>query len=192
MNEILVVEKPETVSWKEISAVLRQAHARNDQQGIVSRYPHLPPDQLQQQVEGHGGKLFVALDAGRVVGTGAVIRVEKELWCHHGSYAYCFLDAVLPDYAGKGIFRRIEACQQQQARAWGEKYLLLDTDERNRNMLRICWRMGYRPIEYRMRDDHNSVVFVKSLGPKMPSRLYCLQLFLRIRWKRRKKARAGS
>ena len=71
MDGILITERPTGISWQQISDLLKEAHAENDRQGIVSRYPHLPPDQLQQQVEGHGGKLFVAQHNPCGLGAGA-------------------------------------------------------------------------------------------------------------------------
>ena len=38
MDGILITERPTGISWQQISDLLKEAHAENDRQGIVSRY----------------------------------------------------------------------------------------------------------------------------------------------------------
>ena len=96
MDGITVMRRPESVSWEAVSRVLKEAHRENVRRGIRMTYPQLPPEQLYEKTEGRGGVLFVALDGERLVGTAAVVRIDKAIWCGDGGYAYCVLDAVLP------------------------------------------------------------------------------------------------
>lgn len=188
MKGLIIAKRPETVSWEAISAVLRHAHADNVRRGIRMTYPQLPPDQLQAKTEGRGGTMLVALTDDRVIGTAAVVRLDKKIWCGNGPYAYCFLDAVLPEYAGKGVFRQLEAAQIQWARDAGITCMLLDTNERNVRMLKRCRKNGYRAVDYRVHDGYNSVMLVRWLDGCPYSRLRCRLSFLRIKWARKRQA----
>ena len=89
-EEIVVVERPESVSWEQISVVLKRAHEENVKNGIILPYPHLPPEEIRKKIEDQDGVLYVALDGEKVVATGAVKIIHKSLWCGSGNYAYCF------------------------------------------------------------------------------------------------------
>lgn len=184
MDGITVMRRPESVSWEAVSRVLKEAHRENVRRGIRMTYPQLPPEQLYEKTEGRGGVLFVALDGERLVGTAAVVSIDKAIWCGDGGYAYCFLDAVLPAYAGKGVFRRLADAQQQWAREAGLDRLLLDTNERNRHMLRLCRKSGWRSVDYRIHNGYSSVMLVKWLGGCPYSRLHCQYKFQWMKWGR--------
>ncbi|MBR3030254.1 MAG: GNAT family N-acetyltransferase [Bacteroidales bacterium] len=178
-KEITVIERPESVSWEEISSVLKQAHADNVKKGIVLPYPALPPLDIYAKTEGRGGKMVVALYKGKVVGTGAVAVINKKLWCGQGKYLYSFLDAVLPEYKGQGIYSQIEKWQVQYAKSVGLNRLLLDTHECNKDMIAIARKKGYRKVGYKIREGHNSVIMVKWLDGCPYSRLKCRLMFAR-------------
>ena len=185
-KEIAVIERPDNVSWEDISRTLRRAHEDNVKKGIVLPYPHLPPEEIEAKTEGRGGKMFVALDEGKVVATGAVAIIEKDLWCGNGKYAYCFLASVLPEYAGQGLYRKIVAAQEDYAKANGVFRMMFDTDERNTRMLEISIKNGYRRVTYRVKEGRNSVLLVKWLNGCPYSKLQCYWKFIRIRRNRRK------
>lgn len=183
-TEIVVTERPASVSWEEISRLLKTAHAENVRQGIVMRYPQLPPEQLYEKTEGRGGTLFVALDGDRLVGTGAVVRVDRKIWCGDGAYAYCSFGAVLPEFRGKSIYPRLIAARENWARESGISRMLMDTNERNRTMLSLCRKNDWREVDYRIYDGHGSVMLVKWLGGCPYSRLHCQYKFQWMKWGR--------
>ena len=178
-KEIVVLERTGNVSWEEISSVLKQAHAENVKNGIVLPYPALPPEELYAKTEGRGGKMIVALCEGKVVGTGAVAIIEKEFWCGKGKYAYCFLDAVLPEFMGQGIYAKIVEWQENYAKSVGVDRMLFDTHELNKRMIKISERHGYRKIQYRVKEGRNSVVLVKWLNGCPYSRFKCAWVYSR-------------
>lgn len=178
---ITVTERPQNISWAEISSVLIKAHEDNVKKGIVLPYPHLPPEKLKAKTEDRGGKMFVALYKGKVIATGAVAIIDKNLWCGKGMYAYCFLDAVLPEFAGQGIYRKIADAQEEFARNNLVYRMMIDTDERNSRMLVVSKKNGYRKIQYRVREGRNSIVLVKWLKGCPYSRLKCAWKFYQIK-----------
>lgn len=187
---IVILERPVNVTWEEISSVLKQAHAENVKNGIVLPYPALPPEELYAKTEGRGGKMLVALCDGKVVGTGAVSIIDKEFWCGNGKYAYCFLDAVLPEFMGQGIYAKIVEWQENYAKSVGVERMLFDTHELNKRMIKISEKHGYRKIHYRVKEGRNSVILVKWLNGCPYSRLKCAWTYSKI--KRDKKKRASN
>ncbi len=183
-KEIVIVERPAYVSWEKISAVLKEAHAENVKNGIVLPYPFLPPEDLYAKTEGRGGKMIIAMYNEEIVGTGAVAIIEKNLWCGKGKYAYCFLAAILPNYAGMGIYKKIEEEQEKYAKLCDVDRIMLDTDVRNNRMINISERNDYRKVEYRVREGHNSVVMVKWLNGCPYSRLKCAMKYNSIKIKK--------
>lgn len=190
-KEIRVLERPDSISWEEISSVLRQAHADNIKKGIILPYPSLPPEELYAKTEGRGGIMLVALCNGKVVGTGAVVIINKNIWCGSGLYAYCYLDSVLPEYAGQGIYRMIVNWQEDYAKKSGVNRMLFDTHELNRRMLSISQKHGYRKIDYKIRKDHNSILLVKWLNDAPISYIKCALKFAWIRYNKIKNNRVS-
>ena len=86
-----VIVKPDTITWDDISQVLRLAHQKNIEEGITMHNPFLPPDKIKEKIDKMGGVMFVALLEGKLVGTGAVAIREKKWWCSKGQIGYvCF------------------------------------------------------------------------------------------------------
>lgn len=182
---IEIIDGTDVVDWAEVSRVLRSAHSSNVAKGIVLPNPHLPPEQLREKVFGLRGRIFVAKVGDRIVGTGAIALVDKDLWCGKGEYAYSFLDSVLPEYAGLGIYRGIVEAQERYALGNGVKRIFLDTDERNLRIQDISKRNGYKIVDYWIRGDHNSVIMVKWFSGCPYSDAYTWIKYHGIRLKRR-------
>ena len=180
-KEIKIVERPSSVSWEEISAVLKEAHSENVNKGINLPYPALPPNEIYAKTEGRGGIMLVALDGEKVVGTSAVVIIDKDLWCGSGKYAYCCFASVLPEYRGTGIYRQFSEWREKYARKMGVDRLMYDTDEKNGRVLYVTKRNGFRPVEFRIRDGRNSIVLVKWLNKCPYSKLDCAIRFARIK-----------
>lgn len=162
-SSIIITEKPSSVSWEQISEVLVISHAHNREQGIILPFPHLPPCELQTKIEGHQGRMFVAMDGEKLVGTAALFFINKKLWCGKGKYAYCCLASILPDYAGLGIYRRLEEAEEEYVKSCGCNRMMFDSHEKNTRIFDVSRKNGYKFIEYRVRKDHRSILMVKWL-----------------------------
>ena len=75
---IQVIEKPDWVSWEEIHQVLWKAHEENRRKGMYMAFPALPGEEIRKKIEGHG-KMLVAMDGQKIVGTAAIIVKSLEL-----------------------------------------------------------------------------------------------------------------
>jgi hypothetical protein len=71
-----IVEKPEWVSWEDIHEVLVKAHAQNRANGINMKKPSLPGEKIAKEI-GEEGKMFVAMEDNKVVGTLALIKKRR-------------------------------------------------------------------------------------------------------------------
>lgn len=159
---VQVVEKPDWVSWDEIHDVIWKAHESNRQQGINMRFPALPGEEIKKRVEGNG-KMFVALDGNKVVGTAALRTKKASLWCGKGEYAYLCFASVLPEYSGRGIYKQLYEYIERESIKNGLSRVMFDTHEKNSRMAEINLKHGYKKVSYKRYDDHYNIIFVKWL-----------------------------
>ena len=177
-QDLLVIQKPDTVSWDDISQVLRRAHQKNVEAGVYMPYPFLPPNEIKEKIDKKGGVMFVALMEGKPVGTGAVIFIKKNIWCHQGTIAYFCFGSVLPEYTGKGIYKALAQARENYALSKGVDTIFFDTHERNKKIIDLNKKRGYMMVDYAIRSDHNSVYMVKWLKKCPYSHLHCHLRFL--------------
>ena len=143
-------------------------------------FAQLTPEEIRNKIEGRG-VMLVAMDSEHLVGTGAVLFLEKDMWCGKGKYAYSCFDAVVPEYVGKGVYRAIAKTQEQYALSNGVDRIFLDTHEKNRRMIKISMKSGYECIDYKLREDHNSIIMMKWLKEKPYSHSQCYKKYMNIK-----------
>lgn len=161
-TSIRIIEKPDWVSWEDIHKVLWDAHAENRKKGIVMSYPSLAGEEIKKKI-GDNGKMFVAIEGDKVVGTLALInRVEKR-WYNSGTCGYLCFGAVLPTYSGKGIYRSLYQLAETTAKQMGLPVLTRDTNEKNARMLKITKQEGYHYVACKAYKDHFNIVRAKWL-----------------------------
>lgn len=157
------IEKPDWVSWDEIHNAIWQAHAPNREKGIYMTLPSLSGEEIRTKI-GTDGKMFVALEDKKVVGTLALIRRTGKKWYHAENYGYLCFGAVLPQYNGKGIYRSLYQIAESYAKQMNLPVLARDTNERNARMLKITKQEGYYFVNYIACKDHFNIVRVKWLN----------------------------
>lgn len=189
-NQVNIIEKPDWVSWDDIHELLWRAHAVNREKGINMALPSLPGDKICEKIEGKG-KMFVALDGKKLVGTAAVITKESSIWCGHDNYGYCCFSAVLPEYAGKGIYKSFVHLQEQEAISMGIGKMMFDSHEQNSRVFEVNGRNGYKKVDFFVCKDHYNVVMVKWLkGCPYPD-FYCKLHFLVRKYYRKLRYKPG-
>ena len=122
-KSIQIIEKPDWVSWDEIHDVLWKAHAQNREKGINMSFPALPGEKIKEMIEGKG-KMLVAFCDGKVVGTAAIKVKHANLWCGTDNYAYCCFASVLPEYNGKGVYKRFNLEREKITQEIGLRKML--------------------------------------------------------------------
>lgn len=171
-SRIQIIEKPDWVSWDEIHNVLWEAHSDNRDKGVVMRYPSLTGDEIRQRIEGKG-KMLVAIDKEKVVGTAAIVRKAAKYWCGKGDYAYICFASVLPEYNGRGIYKALDLKREEIAHSMGLNRMLGDTHKNNTHRLVIAKKAGYRFVDYKLYGNHYNVVMVKWLDGCPYSSFWC-------------------
>lgn len=172
MKDIVIIERPESLSWEEIRSTLVEAHRNNIDRGLVVRSTTLSANQLQEQVG--DGKCYVALDGEVLVGMLAVRPKPCDLWFCHGTVAHFLLGAVLPQYQGMGIYSRLEEHCYAFAKEQGISIITLNTAANNVRMVKMLPKQGFcRAKLFHTSDtDHFSITWVKWLE-NAPSKALC-------------------
>lgn len=181
MGEIKVLEKPANVSWDDVRDAVFAAHAENRSKGIVMKLPGLPGDEIRAFIERGNGKLFVAMDGERVIGTSAV-RVKKvNDWFYNGDTAYLCFVSVLPEYSGKGVYRKLSDAKDEYIEELGFRTVMADTHEKNMRILGILEKQGYKRVGIKKYDDHfNVIMFNWTDGCPYGSFRLCLGYLLSV------------
>ena len=107
-NNIVIVERPDWVSWEDIKQCLVDAHAVNRVAGINMAHYQWPAERIKDSV-GENGTMLVALDGNKVVGTAAIVEKKGKSWYAPGRYAYLCFAGILPEYSGQGILLSFSA-----------------------------------------------------------------------------------
>lgn len=175
MDSVLqIVEKPDWVSWEEIHDVLWKAHENNREKGIIMAYPSLSGEEIKNKI-GDNGKMFLAIDGKKVVGTLALVEKTGKRWYNTGRYGYLCFGAVLPDCSGKGVYRSLYQLAESTAKQKGLSVLTRDTNENNARMLKITKQEGYHFVECKAYKDHFNIVRAKWLN-KCPYPVWFIKL----------------
>ncbi len=163
MSEVIVMERPDFISWEDIRQTLADAHKNNIKHGLVVRSTTLSGDQLRKQVA--DGKCFVALDGNKLVGVAAVRIKTYNKWFCQGKVAHFLLDSVLPDYQGAGIYSQLQKKRYEYIEEEGISIITTNTAANNERMVKMLPKHGFhRAIMFHASDtDHFSITWVKWL-----------------------------
>lgn len=181
-RELSVIVKPHNITWDDISQVLRHAHQKNIEEGIYMHNPFLPPDEIKEKIDKMGGVMFVALLKGRLVGTGAVAIREIKWWCAKGQIGYICFGSVLPEFAGKGVYKALVQARENYILSKGVDKVYFDTHENNKKIIDMSKKRGFSLVDYAIRSDHNSVLMIKWLNERPYSNLHCSLCFIRNKY----------
>ena len=182
MEEIRIMEKPDYVSWDEIHDVLWAAHKENRDAGMHMKYPNLPSDQLEGLL-GDRGHCFVALDGRKVVGTCSYRVFKRKRWyTGRQDVVSLILDALLPEYRGKGIYPKLYHYREEQLKELGFNLIDMDTAEKNEKIQQLFLKDGFRYVDYMVyQSPHYSIVMAKWLNGCPFSKWEC---WWRFHWRK--------
>lgn len=183
-SDIKIIEKPDWVSWEDIKQCLYEAHSVNRAKGINMTHYQWPAEKIKASL-GENGFMLVALDGSKVVGTAGIGEKFGNRWYVNGRYAYECYASVLPEYAGKGIYKMLEIKREERAKEEGYNVLLADTHSKNKHRIEIALKNGFRLVQFFRAGskDHFSVVIAKWLNGCPFSRRYCFYRYHKSRLK---------
>lgn len=173
MIGVVVIEKPEWVLWDSIHQILYTAHSDKKKSGGLQVTASYTGEELQEKLS--GGKCFVAIDDTRVIGTASVVIKKTNRWFCKGLSAYYMLDAVLPEYQGRGVYTLLDAARDEYVNQKGISVIYMHTSERNKKMQAIKEKQGYRLVALSVssKTDYYSVIMVRWLNECPFSKFYC-------------------
>ena len=172
MSGIVICEKPDEMSYGLIADVITKAHSDNRKNNISVSTSDISPAEIQQRI-GSDGKIFVALDGDKPVGTLCWHMVKCAKWytknCKDGMVPEYTLASVLPEYKGQHILSDLTDALFGKLQEEGFECVKLEASELNRHAIEIYKHFGFVTVDYKHYGgyDHNSIVMIKWFG-KMP------------------------
>lgn len=166
MDDIVVMPKPDWVSWDDIHELLLAAHKKNIEKGIVMNTVTFSGDKIKEYL-GKDGRCYVAFCGDKLVGTTSVRIDMGKKWYNKGlKIAKEGLTAVLKKYQGLGIVGEMNKCRDKYLDEIGVEALVGDTAEDNTIIRKLVADNGYKEVRYfpAAHQNHNSVEFVKWLN----------------------------
>ena len=170
---ILVVEKPESITYDQIHRLLWEANEQNRRSGFHLRTAELSGIELEKRI-GKNGKCFVAMDGTKLIGTISVRLVERNTWYFKGLLPDYILAGVLPEYQGMHVNSMLAAKVFEFAGNNDFDAIELDTATNNLHAINVYKHQGFKIVDYVIHPelDHDSVVMIKWLRKHKQNRFY--------------------
>lgn len=161
-DDVIILEKPSSVSFEVIHDVLWQANEENRNAGFVLKTSLLSPEKLQNRI-GERGKCYIALIGNKIVGTISVRIVNRNKWYYSGKIPEYMLAAVIPEYQGNHINSKLANRVFEFANQNGYRAIELETASNNKRAIKIYKHQGFELVDYiaKKSTDHHSVVMIK-------------------------------
>lgn len=167
-QQFQIIEKPDWVSWDEISDIVYKAHESNRKKGVDIQNAHLSGEQLKESL-GPDGVCFVALDGDKVVATSSVAFHTLNTWFARGQkVGYGTLSAVLPEYKGLHLFSKLQQMSVEYVKDKGCSSIYVKTAEGNTKMRSIAKKYGYFEVSIgrTLFNAHNYITMYKWLDSR--------------------------
>ena len=147
-NKLLIIEKPETISFDDIHELLWKANTQNRKDGFIMSTSQMSGGQLEKRI-GADGHCLVALLEGQLVGTLSLRYLNRKTWYAHGRIADYMLAAVLPECQGYHINSALSQKAFKIAKKDGCKAIELDTAENNSHAIAVYKHLGFKLVSYK-------------------------------------------
>ena len=197
MGEIVIMEKPDWITYDDIHQLLYAAHESNREKGFNVETAEMNGEELEKHLGEHG-KTLVALDGDKLVGTVSYRVLHRDLWCMKGDVGSYVLLGVLPEYKGQHIAAELTKKAGEELVALGCKCTECRTAEDNEIVQKMCLKKGYVYVDFlSTKTDHYTVHMLRWLGecPYSKFRIgfhYRMRRFLiKLRYKRGRIKRFG-
>lgn len=180
-NGIQILEKPDWISWEDISVLLESAHQSNRVKGIVMSHQNMKGEEIKAML-GDQGRLFVAISHGRMVGTAALKPKQASFWFGRCFFAYYCFAGILPEFNGLGIYKQLNEARDKCVKSLEIDKLLFNTHPKNKRVIEVSLRLGYKKVGYTNSNGHPYVYMVKWLNGCPFSSLKCRYEYLKCKY----------
>lgn len=165
MQEIIITEKPDTVSWEDIHLLLLEAHKQNIKKGIVNIYAQMSGDKIKEKL-GKEGRCWVAMDGDQLVGTVSVhFFIGRNWWNKGQKVAHSCFAGIIQKYQGIGILGQLNAKLVDYSKEHSVSIIEGDAAENNHAILKVSLLGGYKAVDFfTSRSKHYSIKIAKWYG----------------------------
>ena len=147
MEEIIIKEKDDSVSFEAIQELLTAAHMSNAEKGLIYATANQSVDKLKAKI-GEDGVCFIAMLGDVLAGTVTISFRELNYWYHSGEVAIIKLLGVSPEFKGRHISSKlIEKCIEC-AEKKGRRVIIADSAEQNVILRNLLHKYGFLTVDY--------------------------------------------
>lgn len=149
-GEIKILQKPDYITWEQITELLHLAFAEKNERGLKYLATHQDAETTRRRVG--DGVCFVALLGDVLIGT-ASMRILKpneinKKWHNQNLYAYTSQLAVHPDYKGYGVGKLLQNARIMYCHENNVDEMLGHTSIHAKEILNWYRRQGADFVEY--------------------------------------------
>lgn len=149
-DELIIIQKPEYISWEEITELLHLAFKQRLDQGL--EYVAAKQDVETTIKRAADNICLVALINNKLVGT-ATLQIKKvdknnKKWFYESSYGYLNQLAVHPEYKSKGIGGKLQSEVLRLCYEYKVDAMFVDTSVHAKDLLSWYRRMSAQKVEY--------------------------------------------
>ena len=170
---IQIIEKPDWVSWSAIRQCLYDAHSVNRAKSINMLLYQKTPEELREYIVGANGVMLVALDGEELIGVGGICERTRKVWFTKGTYALMCLAGIRPKYGGLGIYKKLLQMREKISNKREYAVISITTHEKNKRIINISTKNGYKLVGYTRVGDHYNVIMAKWPAGCPYSKFYC-------------------
>jgi GNAT superfamily N-acetyltransferase len=165
MGDIVIVPKPDWVSWDEITSVLHDAHKSTVADGMNYVASYQGANVTKRRAE--GGICYVALIDDKVVGTLTVKKhaPNNKVWYRRDIYATFEMIGVSSRYKRRGILSALSQVAEEWVIDNNLKVIIIDVAVENKPMQNAGLKQGFKYVDYISKKNTNycSVVMARWL-----------------------------
>ena len=170
MDEVRIIEKPDSISYEEIQGLLRRAHEANAAKGLLYATANQSVEKLIAKIG--KGTCYVAMvsedEKDVLAGTVTVCPVSLNYWYHSGEVALIKLLGVDPKYKGRKIGTLlIEQCLAY-AKEIAVDVIVADSAEENITLYNLLKKFDFELVDYCKYPQNNFVTAVYAHFVKAP------------------------
>ena len=149
-HKILVMEKPDWISYDEIAHFLHDAHRENVKRGLNYRASHISGEEIQALLHDNGKFYVATTEENELVGVSAIeIKERSNRWYTKGQpYGEIKLEGVKPEYRGMRINSMLRDAIAEYAFQKVD-LLVLDTAEKNTHAIYVNEKRGWKIVDYK-------------------------------------------
>lgn len=177
MNDLIIIPKPDSISWEEITALLHLGYAERANEGLQFSAVDQPVEKTIERIG--DGVCMVALMDGMLVGTESYKLIERKKlkwnrWYHDEKFYYLHSFTVHPDYKKKGIGLKLKNSIREEAIKNNIQSLIFDTSIHAKWLIDWYCRLGFQKVGYisHLSTNYYSVVMRTPISGKHYSVIY--------------------